>query len=101
VFLCVWNCPELVNGNCSGATAAAAAQHSKEGHLAVVDNNSTKNLFKGVSIWVDGFTIPSHQVCHSLRHQPELVSPTSPLAIYPDDLKALMNSTALSRNCAI
>jgi hypothetical protein len=62
VFLCVWNCPELVNGNCSGATAAAAAQHSKEGHLAVVDNNSTKNLFKGVSIWVDGFTIPSHQV---------------------------------------
>ncbi|KAH9564768.1 hypothetical protein CY35_04G041900 [Sphagnum magellanicum] len=49
----------------SGATAAAAAQHSKEGHLAVVDSNSTKNLFKGVSIWVDGFTIPSHQ---ELRH---------------------------------
>lgn len=51
----------MVGEVCSGATAAVAGQHAKEGQITVVED-SHKHLFKGVSIWVDGFTIPSHQV---------------------------------------
>lgn len=46
----------------SGATAAVAALHSKEGQIVVAEISTKSRLFNGISIWVDGFTIPSHQV---------------------------------------
>jgi hypothetical protein len=49
----------------SGATAAVAGLHSKEGQIVVAEVSTKSRLFNGVSIWVDGFTTPSHQVLNS------------------------------------
>uniref|UniRef100_A0A7I4CIB7 DNA repair protein REV1 n=1 Tax=Physcomitrium patens TaxID=3218 RepID=A0A7I4CIB7_PHYPA len=49
----------------NNATAAVAALHSKEGQIVVAEISTKSRIFNGISIWVDGFTVPTHQ---ELRH---------------------------------
>lgn len=49
---------------CRDAAAAAAAQHSdhKAGSSSEMVSAKSNTIFQGVSIFVDGFTTPTHQV---------------------------------------
>lgn len=62
-----WDLRPELHPHCSGANSAVVAQHAVKGPpdtAATVGAAPSSKIFEGISIFVDGFTIPSHQVLY-------------------------------------